>query len=168
MRTPIVVSLLIAVGALAGGLYFIAQTTPPYAATASTTSTPTTFSDTRVRGGRYMFNITLHTTEEIDSLLSRAEQLTKTKHPDASESGIALVLHGPEIAIFTTKNYNRYKNLVDKAERLDADGVIEIKMCQTAMRELGIKEQEIPGFVEFVPFGPDEVERLKHQGYVYL
>ncbi|MBI3777753.1 MAG: DsrE family protein [Gammaproteobacteria bacterium] len=118
--------------------------------------------------GRYLFNVTLHTPEEIAGLLTRAEQLAKTIPADNSRTGIALVLHGPEIEMFAKKNYPRFREMVDQAARLDAAHVIEVKMCRTEMRSRGIKEEDVPAFIEFVPYGPDEEERLRRNGYVYL
>lgn len=120
------------------------------------------------RDGRYMFAIALHTPEAIDALLTRAEQLVIDDQKKDDRTGIALVLHGPEVEYFSNKNYERYKSLVDKAARLDANGTVEIKICQSQMRFLGIKNEEIPDFVELVPFAPDEIKRLERSGYVYL
>jgi len=118
--------------------------------------------------GRYLFQVVLHTPAEIEKLLARAEQLAATQRPSDRRAGIALVLHGPEVELFARRNYAKYRQLVDRAAKLDADGVIEVKMCQTEMRSRGIREQDVPGFIELVPYGPDEEERLKRRGYVYL
>jgi hypothetical protein len=118
--------------------------------------------------GRYLFSVTLHTPEEIAGLLTRAEELAKTRHPDSRDSGIALVLHGPEIEIFAKRNYARFRETVDRAARLDAGRIVEMKICRTEMKRLGIGEEEIPGFIELVPYGPDEEKRLRRNGYVYL
>ncbi len=118
--------------------------------------------------GRYLFNVTLHTPEELAGLLARAEQLAQSMRADNSRTGIALVLHGPEIEMFAKKNYPRFRKIVERAARLDAAHVIEIKMCRTEMRNRGIKEEDVPAFIEFVPYGPDEEERLRRNGYVYL
>jgi uncharacterized protein len=118
--------------------------------------------------GRYLFSVTLHTPEEIAGLLTRAEELAKTRRPDSRHTGIALVLHGPEIEIFAKRNYARFRESVDRAARLDAGGVLEMKMCRTEMKRLGIGEEDIPAFIELVPYGPDEEKRLQRNGYVYL
>ena len=118
--------------------------------------------------GRYLFNITLHTPEEIAGMLSRAEQLAQTMHPENSSTGIALVLHGPEIEIFAKKNYRQFQKTVDQAARLDAEHVIEVKMCLTEMQRRGIRKEDVPAFIELVPYGPDEEQRLRRSGYVYL
>ena len=118
--------------------------------------------------GRYLFSVTLHTPEEITGLLARAEQLAQTMRTDDARAGIALVLHGPEIEIFAKRNYPRFQKMVDQAARLDAEHVIEVKMCLTVMRRLDLRKEDIPAFIELVPYGPDEEERLRRNGYVYL
>jgi intracellular sulfur oxidation DsrE/DsrF family protein len=118
--------------------------------------------------GRYLFSVTLHTPEEIAGLLTRAEELAKTRRPDKHNTGIALVLHGPEIEIFAKRNYARFRETVDRAARLNDGHIIEIKMCRTEMKRLGIEEKDIPAFIELVPYGPDEETRLRRSGYVYL
>ncbi len=163
----LVLGSLILIAALAGGLYYYTSTSSSQSVALEPPSI-TQPSSKPAKGGRYMFNISLHTREEIDALLTRAEQLAKTTHLSDNSSGIALVLHGPEVEIFVKKNYARYKKLVDRAARLDADGIIEIKICKTAMRKRNIKDEDIPDFIEFVPFGPAEIERLKREGYVSL
>jgi intracellular sulfur oxidation DsrE/DsrF family protein len=134
-----------------------AESPPPSPATGITTE-----------DGRYLFSVTLHTPEEIAGLLTRAEELAKTRHPDSRHTGIALVLHGPEIEIFAKKNYARFRETVDRAARLNAARIIEVKMCRTEMKRLGIGEKDIPDFIGLVPYGPDEEMRLRRNGYVYL
>jgi len=118
--------------------------------------------------GRYLFSVTLHTPGEIAGLLTRAEELAKTRRANSNEAGIALVLHGPEIEIFAKRNYARFRETVDRAARLNDGHIIEIKMCRTEMKRLGIGEEDIPAFIELVPYGPDEEMRLRRSGYVYL
>lgn len=120
------------------------------------------------KNGSYMFNVTLHTEEEISGLLSRARKLSKTMRKQKEQSGIALVLHGVEIKFFAKKNYKRYKKIVDEAALLDADQIIDIKICNTQMRLMNIKKEDLPAFIEIVPYGPAEEERLKKKGYIYL
>jgi intracellular sulfur oxidation DsrE/DsrF family protein len=118
---------------------------------------------------RYLFKVTLHSQDEIDSMLTRAEMLSKSLTLKPKDSaGIALVLHGPEIEMFTKKNYGKYRKLVDKAARLDSNSVIEIKICRTAMRDMKIRKEDLPAFVEIVPYGPDEEKRLLREGYIYF
>ncbi len=121
------------------------------------------------KNGRYLFSVTLHTEKEIESLLARAESLSRSlKSRKKNHAGIALVLHGSEIAMFNKKNYRKFRNIVDKAARLDANDVLEIKVCKTLMDDMNIREEDMPSFVEIVPYGPEEEDRLLRQGYIYL
>ena len=124
--------------------------------------------DSAAPGARPLFRVTLHTPVEFEGLLTRAEQLARTTRPADRHDGIALVLHGPEVEIFARKNYAKYRHIVDRAARLSAEGVIEVKMCQTEMRSRDIHDEDVPKFIEFVPYGPDEEDRLQRRGYVYL
>lgn len=118
--------------------------------------------------GRYLFSITLHTPDEIAGLLMRAEDLARARRAGPNDAGIVLVLHGPEIEIFAKKNYAQFQQTVDRAARLDAGRIIEVKMCRTEMQRLGIAEEDVPAFIELVPYGPDEEKRLRRSGYIYL
>ena len=121
------------------------------------------------KNGRYLFSVTLHTVKEIDSLLTRTESLSRSLTLHKKEhAGIALVLHGSEIKFFDKRNYRKFHNIVDKAARLDANEILEIKVCKTLMDEMNIREEDMPSFVEIVPYGPDEEDRLITQGYTYL
>ena len=72
------------------------------------------------------------------------------------------------MAFFTNENYARYKPLVDQAERLDAYDVVDVKICRSMMERQGIGSDDIPAFIEQVPYGPGEVQRLVRKGYIYF
>lgn len=121
------------------------------------------------KSGHYLFSVTLHTKKEINTLLTRAESLShKLKLHEKKHASIALVLHGKEIAMFSKKYYSKFRGIVDKAARLDANNVLEIKVCKTIMDEMNIGKEDIPSFIEIVPYGPGEEKRLIKKGYVYL
>lgn len=119
--------------------------------------------------GKIVFDVTLHTADEIRTLLKRAEELSRSVPRGDDVASIALVLHGDEIRYFTKENREQYRDIVDLARKLDQEGIIDIKMCRTMMKYLGIGAEDMPDFIEFVPFGPDEVQRLQREGYtIYL
>jgi intracellular sulfur oxidation DsrE/DsrF family protein len=51
---------------------------------------------------------------------------------------------------------------------LAALGAVDISICQTQMRQLGIEDDQVPAFLRRVPYGPGEVGRLLENGYVYM
>lgn len=136
--------------------------------TSPVTVKPQFTTDPATRDSRYVMNIMVHDAKEMDALLKRARQLSMTMRKVKNQSRIALVLHGNEIGFFRKSNYDKFKDIVDNAAKLDTDGVIDVKMCKTKMNELGIKESEVPAYVDIVPYGPDEVERLIKKGYIYM
>jgi intracellular sulfur oxidation DsrE/DsrF family protein len=115
---------------------------------------------------RTVLDVSVHSIEGLKVLFDRAEELAMTPRPKGEDASVVLVLHGPEVEFFSIKNYEKYKAIVDQAARLDAFDVVDVKICQTMMDVHGIERDDIPSFIEQVPFGPGEVERLEQAGYV--
>jgi intracellular sulfur oxidation DsrE/DsrF family protein len=115
-------------------------------------------------------NITLHSLAELKQLLLQAEEIANDEGESeySRENPIAVVLHGDEIGAFVRSNYRDHKELVDLAARLDAFKVIEVKVCQRWMGENDVEANELPPFVEPVPVGLGERNRLEKAGYAYF
>lgn len=117
----------------------------------------------------YLARIQQDSPEDVKRALLRAEELYIENEIPEGFPPIAIVLHGPEVAIFFKQNYKIYKPIVDLAARLTAFGVIDVSVCQTRMGVLGQDPSGLFPFVKTVPFGPLEVERLLNQKeYVYF
>jgi hypothetical protein len=118
--------------------------------------------------GGYVFSVTVQSAQQLDVVLSRAEDLRELFDPD-QHSKIAIVLHGDELQLFQKDNYSQNQSLVERARLLDEDNIIDIKACQTMMRILEIDQSELPGFIEQVPYAPVEIERLvREEGFTRL
>jgi len=115
---------------------------------------------------RAVLDISVHTLEGLRVLFDRAEELAMRPQAQGQDDSIVLVLHGPEVEFFSIRNYEKYKDIVDQAARLDAFDVVDVKICQTMMGQMGIDGDDIPAFIEQVPVGPGEVDRLVQEGYV--
>jgi intracellular sulfur oxidation DsrE/DsrF family protein len=113
-------------------------------------------------------NVALHTLSELKQLLEQAETIANGESQYNTEEPISVVLHGEEIKAFVRSNYRSNKALVDLAARLDAFNIIDVKVCKRWMGANGIMASELPPFVEAVPFGVGERERLKKAGYAYF
>lgn len=120
------------------------------------------------RENNVVFDVTLHDPADIALLLKRLDELETQPAAQGEQPHIALVLHGPEVEYFALKHYAENQELVDLAAKLSAFGRIEVKACQTRMRTLGLEDQDMPSFIELVPFGPDEVERLVGEDYLRM
>ena len=116
----------------------------------------------------YVFSVTVNSPQQLDVVLDRAEDLRELFNPE-DHGRIAIVLHGVELQMFQKRNYSDNQMLVERARLLDEDNIIDIKACQTMMRVLDIEQNELPSFIEQVPFAPAEIERLEsQQGYTRL
>jgi intracellular sulfur oxidation DsrE/DsrF family protein len=96
---------------------------------------------------------------EVIDVLLELEQGPRSSKP------VPLVLHGDELRSFTRQTYPENRGLIELAGRLDNEMKVEVKACQTMMNSLGISRDDLPDYVEVVPFGPDEVLRLRDGGY---
>lgn len=117
---------------------------------------------------RYLFDATSHSVEELQNLLRRAEEITISQPEGYQNIDIALVLHGPDINLFHKQNYSENKNMVDLAAKLDAFGIIDMKICEYTMSVMELDRSDIPSFIEPVPFVPAEIKRLTSEGYLNL
>ncbi len=116
----------------------------------------------------YVFSVTVQTKQQLDVVLNRAEDLRELFNPD-EHSKIAIVLHGDELQLFQKDGYRLNQSMVERARLLDQDNIIDIKACQTMMRTLQIEQNELPSFIEQVPFAPTEIKRLeKEEGFTRL
>ena len=79
---------------------------------------------------------------------------------------VVVVLHGSEALAFTRQGNAAQSPLVDRAARLKADDLIDVRMCETWMAANGIDKSDLPTFVDTVPYAPEEIRRLLDEGYV--
>lgn len=117
---------------------------------------------------RYLYDISEHSIEELQSLLQRAEEIAQTGIDEYEDLEIVMILHGPDIGWFTLDSYDNNKELVDLAKRLDTFDIIDLKVCETTMESLEIDRNQLPAFIESVPYAPDELNRLLNEGYTHL
>lgn len=105
-----------------------------------------------------------HNADELLGILNEAEAWAD-KRDNYLEEPIAIVLHGDEAKPFVRENYKQFSQLVDKAAKLDAFKVVDIKICETWMGFNGVKRDQLPPFVDTVPYGPGEEQKLLKAGY---
>ena len=110
----------------------------------------------------FVFSVTVESAEQLNVVLTRAEDLRELFDPE-QHSKIAVVLHGNELRLFQKGRDSLNQSLVERARLLDQDNIIDIKACQTMMRTLQIQQEELPSFIEQVPFAPAEVRRLQQE-----
>ncbi len=119
---------------------------------------------------KYLAEIEVHTSEELYSLLARAESLFDSgKFNPGADTPVAFVLHGSEAKALLRANYAENKALVDLAARLTAFEVVDIKVCKAWMGGQSLDDSQLPPFIATVPLGPVEERRLmNNENYVYF
>jgi len=116
----------------------------------------------------FVADISVHTVQELAIVFDRVEQLLDRPRKAGEMALVSLVLHGPEVDFFVLENYAKYKDIVDRAAKLAALGAVDISICLTQMRNRGIGSNDVPSFLRQIPYGPDEVSRLRGSGYVTM
>lgn len=120
-----------------------------------------------LEGANYLARIGHDDPAELEQALDRIEQLFMIESGGVEYEPIVIVLHGPEVAIFQSQNYRQYKHIVDRAARLTAFNVVDIRVCETRLGVLGSEPEALVPFVGTVPYGLAEIERLtKVEGYL--
>ena len=118
---------------------------------------------TQYKPQKVVYDVHVKTVEAVESVLDRASYLSTITGADPFEQSIVLVLHGPELSFFARENYEKYKQLMHRAQSLVEAEVIKIKMCKIAAQGQGYQPEDIHGFVEMVPMGDAEIIRLQYE-----
>jgi hypothetical protein len=112
---------------------------------------------------KVVYDVHVSTVKEVESVLDRASYLSTITGADPFDQSIVLVLHGPELSFFSVKNYDKYKELMQRAQSLVQSEAITIKMCKIAAQSQGFSTEDIHGFIEMVPMGDAEIIRLQYE-----
>ena len=117
----------------------------------------------------YVARVNLNEPAEVQAILNRAQDYFDRQGLASSFPPVVMVLHGPEIAMFTRNNYHRFQAAADLAAKLTALKVIDVRICETRMAMDGIEKMDLLPFVGTVPFGPAEESRLTDdEEFVYF
>ncbi len=118
---------------------------------------------TKYKPQKVVYDVHVKTAEAVASVLDRASHLSMITGADPFEQSIVLVLHGKELSFFAIENYEKYKDLMKRAQSLIESEVINIRMCKIAAQSQGYAPEDIHGFVEMVPMGDAEIIRLQYE-----
>ncbi len=112
---------------------------------------------------KVVYDVNVNSLRAMNSVLDRASFLSKITGADPFDSSIVLVLHGGEIPFFARENYEKYKELVHRAQSLVVAETLKIRMCKLAAEGHGYAPDQIHGFVKMVPMGDAEIIRLQNE-----
>lgn len=77
---------------------------------------------------------------------------------------IVVVTHGPEVVVFDKRNFEKYKDLVIRANSLAQQGV-KFEICRNAAAVAGSVPENMYGFATVVPAGPYALAYWQAKGY---
>jgi intracellular sulfur oxidation DsrE/DsrF family protein len=80
---------------------------------------------------------------------------------------IKVVIHGTEIVTVAKKNYEKYRNAVDRMRYYAGLGV-EFKVCAMAAHDFGYGAEDFHDFVQLVPSAMTELMYWQHQGHALI
>jgi len=116
-----------------------------------------------------LYDLTAGDEASVRNILDRASYLSKLYNADPFDSSIVIIIHGDAIKFFATRNYPRYRRLMQRAHALSIGTTIHFRMCKAAAARQGLHPKDIHGFVTMVPMADAEITRLElEQGYAYM
>ena len=80
---------------------------------------------------------------------------------------IKVVIHGTEIVTLAKKNYEKYKNAVERMKYYSLLGV-EFRVCALAAKDYGYKTKDFQDFVKVVPSAIIELGHWQQEGYAII
>lgn len=119
--------------------------------------------ETEYKPQKVVYDVHVKTVEAVESVLDRASYLSTITGADPFEQSIVLVLHGKELSFFAIKNYEKYQDLMKRAQSLVESEALTIRMCKIAAQSQGFSSGDIHGFVEMIPMGDAEIIRLQNE-----
>lgn len=128
-----------------------------------------TVEETKYAPQKVLYDVSTKNLKTFTRVLDRVSYLNNLYHADPFSASIVLVLHGDEIPYFSIAAYDKYQELMQRAQSLTVAGPIEFRMCQVAAKAHGLEPADIHGFVKVVPMADAEIVRLQQEeGYAYM
>lgn len=113
----------------------------------------------------FYFDHPEHINSALYWLRSYMNPLTESPYDMAPEfMNIVVVIHGTELVTVATKNYEKYKDAVDRM-RYYAQLGVKFRVCNLAATDFGYRVEDFQDFIEVVPSAITELAYWQQQGY---
>ncbi len=80
---------------------------------------------------------------------------------------IIVVIHGTEIVTLAKKNYEQYRESVERMRYYHSLGV-QFRACSLAVHDYHYQADDLYDFVDLVPSAPTDIVQLQMQGYALV
>lgn len=121
------------------------------------------FAGSAAADGKSYLEVSPHGRDDLEALMTTLQGYLDQGLPMSDP--VVVILHGSEADSFTSRGYEQNRMLIDRAARLSAYALLDVRMCETWMSENGVQRDDLPAFIDTVPFAPEEVQRLEAEGY---
>ena len=130
-------------------------------------SSPPSGADTK---NNYLADIRVHSPEELNHILMRAEMLLDDgEFTPGDSSPVVFLLHGEEARVLFKNQYSQNKQLVDLTAKLSAFNVIDVRVCETWMRKNNLSKDQLQPFIGTEKYAPATEKRLlQEEQYRYF
>ncbi|BAN69444.1 DsrE family protein [endosymbiont of unidentified scaly snail isolate Monju] len=116
----------------------------------------------------FYFDDPRHIESALYWLRAYINPLTESPYDLAPEMmDIVVVIHGTELVTVATKNYEKYRNAVDRMRYYALLGV-KFRVCGLAAADYGYRTEDFQDFIEVAPSAITELGHWQQQGYALI
>jgi intracellular sulfur oxidation DsrE/DsrF family protein len=83
------------------------------------------------------------------------------------DMSVKVVLHGTELVAVAKKNYEKYKDAVERMRYYASLGV-DFKVCGLAAQDFGYRPEDFQDFIQIVPSAITELAHWQNRGYALI
>lgn len=118
--------------------------------------------------GRAVYDVDAADASALARVLDRVSYLNKVWEADPFASSIVVVVHGDAIPLFGIRDFERHREVMERAQSLTRSGPIEFRICRADAAMRGYSPSDLHGFAQMVPMADAEIVRLQEAGYAYM
>ncbi len=116
---------------------------------------------------KVVYDWNLPSPENVNQALNYISNHLKayTNYSPLAEVEIVVVSHGPEVAIFTKQNQEKFKEVIERMKSFYESYGIQFYVCNNALKYMGFSREDILPFAIITPAGVAKLAALEEEGY---
>ncbi len=124
-------------------------------------------SDSTYPSVKVVYDWNLQGPEAVNQALNYISNHLKaySQYSPFEEVKIVVVSHGPEVAIFTKQNYQKFKEVIERMKSFSEGYGIKFYVCYNAIRALGFSQEDVLPIAILTPAGVAKLAALEEEGY---
>ncbi len=124
-------------------------------------------SDSTYPSVKVVYDWNLQGPEAVNQALNYISNHLKaySQYSPFEEVHITVVSHGPEVAIFTKQNSEKFKDVIARMRSFHNAYGVKFYVCYNAIKALGFSKEDVLPFVILTPAGVAKLAALEEEGY---